>query len=213
MVLAIDQLEYLKKMINFIQSKDQESEQILVINNVTWYEYEELLDFLGDKAGIKIQYREENLAIMSPSRRHEIDKKIIGILLECYFLAKKIRFYPLGSTTLKNPDLQKGIEPDQCYCLHNNKNIPDLAIEIIVTSGGLNSLEIYAGLGVKEVWFWQKGQLSVYVLGDDGYRETKKSILLPDLDLDLLINYLKYDDPFDAVSEFQAKITNGDIIQ
>jgi len=208
MVLAIDQLEYLKTMIDFSKSKNHESEQIFVINNVTWYEYEDLLNYLGDTAGVKIQYGEENLAIMSPSRRHEIDKKIIGILLECYFLAKKIRFYPLGSTTFKNQGLKKGIEPDQCYCLHTQKELPDLAIEVIVTSGGLNSLEIYQGLGVQEVWFWQKGILQIFVLQDGSYREITKSLLLPDLDLELLVNYLKYDDPFDAVLEFQAKITD-----
>jgi Uma2 family endonuclease len=208
MVLAIDQLEYLKTMIDFSKSKNHESEQIFVINNVTWYEYEDLLNYLGDTAGVKIQYGEENLAIMSPSRRHEIDKKIIGILLECYFLVKKIRFYPLGSTTFKNQELKKGIEPDQCYCLHTQKELPDLAIEVIVTSGGLNSLEIYQGLGVQEVWFWQKGILQIFVLQDGSYREITKSLLLPDLDLELLVNYLKYDDPFDAVLEFQAKITD-----
>lgn len=208
MVLAIDKLEHLKNMVNFAQSKDFESEQIFLVNNISWNQYENLLQFLGDSAGIRVQYWEGNLAIMSPSRRHEFDKKIIGMLLETYFFGKKIRFYPLGSTTFKNKIIQKGIEPDQCYCLHINKDIPDLAIEVIVTSGGIDCLAIYQGLGVREVWFWEKEKLSVYVLENETYIQVQQSVLLPDLDLDLFANYISYDEPFDAVLEFKQKIEN-----
>jgi Uma2 family endonuclease len=212
MVLAVDKLTDIKNIVNFAQSQDFESEQIFIINKVSWNHYEDLLQFLGDSAGIKVQYWEENLAIMSPSHRHEFDKKIIGILLETYFMYKKIRFYPLGSTTFKNVNIQKGIEPDQCYCLHNNKEIPDLAIEVIVTSGGLDSLKIYQGLGVKEVWFWEKQKLKVYALQNETYTQVKKSLLLPELDLDLFAHYLSYDEPYDAVLEFKQKIEEKDLL-
>lgn len=206
MVLTIDKLEYLKTMVNFAKSKDVESEQFLIINNISWNQYEDLLESLGDSAVIRVQYWDQNLVIMSPSRRHEFDKKIIGMLLETYFLTKKIRFYPLGSTTFKNQIIKKGIEPDQCYCLHSNKDIPDLAIEVIVTSGGIDSLAIYQGLGVREVWFWEKEKLSIYVLQDEIYTKVKQSVLLPDLDLDLFAHYIGCDEPFDAVLEFKQKI-------
>ncbi len=206
MVLTIDKLEHLKTMVDFVKSKDMESEQCLIINNVSWNEYEDFLEFLGDCAGVRVQYWDKNLVIMSPSYRHEFDKKIIGILLETYFFAKKIRFYPFGSTTFKNQIIKKGIEPDQCYCLHTNKDIPDLAIEVIVTSGGIDSLAIYQGLGVREVWFWEKEQLSIYVLENEIYTQVKQSILLPDLDLDLFALYIGDDEPFDAVLEFKQKI-------
>ncbi len=207
MVLAIDhKLENLKTMVNFAKSKDAESEQIFLVNNISWNQYESLLQFWGDSAGIKFKYWEENLAIMSPSRRHEFDKEKIGMLLETYFLAKKIRFYSLGSTTFKNKILKRGIEPDKCYCLNSNKKIPDLAIEVIVTSGGIDSLNIYQSLGVKEVWFWEREKLSLYVLENDTYIKVNQSVLLPDLDLDLFTHYISYEEPFDAVLEFKEKI-------
>lgn len=206
MVLTIDKLEHLKTMVNFAKSKDSESEQFLIINNISWNQYEDLLQFLGDAAGIRVKYWDENLVIMSPSYLHEFDQEIIGTLLETYFFAKKIRFYPFGSTTLKNKIIKTGIEPDKSYCLHSNKDIPDLAIEVIVTSGGIDSLAIYQGLGVREVWFWEKKKLSIYILENETYTKVKQSVLLPDLDLDLFAHYICYDELFDAVLEFKQKI-------
>ena len=34
-----------------------------------------------------------------------------------------------------------------------DKEIPELAIEVVYTSGGIDILKIYRRLGVKEVWF------------------------------------------------------------
>ncbi|WP_324238767.1 hypothetical protein [Okeania sp.] len=35
------------------------------------------------------------------------------------------------------------------------KKVPDLAIEVVITSGGIKTLGIYQSLGVSEVCFWQ----------------------------------------------------------
>nr|WP_238569050.1 Uma2 family endonuclease [Xenococcus sp. PCC 7305] len=64
-----------------------------------------------------------------------------------------MRFWGLGSTTFRKEDQQAGKQPDECYCLDTDKDIPDLAIEVIYTSGGVDILKIYQCLGVKEVWF------------------------------------------------------------
>ena len=50
--------------------------------------------------------------------------------------------------TLKQRDKQAGKEPDECYCLYTDKDIPDLAIEVIYTSGGIDTLEIYRRIGI-----------------------------------------------------------------
>jgi Uma2 family endonuclease len=201
-----DRLAHLKKMIELAKSKNTDSEEILIINNIDWEQYENLLKLIGDTRGILLKYGEKTLTIMSPSRNHEIYKKNIGILIETYCFAKQIQFYPLGSTTFRNPTAKKGIEPDQSYCFNNPKEIPDLAIEIIITSGGINTLEIYKGLGVAEVWFWGKKQLKVYVLEEKEYQQVNKSSLFPDLDLDLFVSYITTDEPLKAVLEFRKLI-------
>ncbi|WP_287279554.1 MULTISPECIES: Uma2 family endonuclease [unclassified Okeania] len=143
---------------------------------------------------------------MSPSRRHEFIKSNIGRLLEVYFKESRIRFYGLGSTTFRSQATVRGIETDECYCLFSNKDIPDLAIEVVITSGGINALEVYQGLGVYEVWFWQNGSFSIYYLNKGEYEQVIRSKLLPLLDVELLASYVEYDEAFDAVLEFRQQI-------
>ncbi|MEM9220092.1 MAG: Uma2 family endonuclease [Cyanobacteria bacterium P01_F01_bin.150] len=96
--------------------------------------------------------------------------------------------------TLRHQGQKAGSEPDESYCIGSNKEIPDLVIEVIVTSGGINRLALYQRLGVSEVWFWQDNSLSLYSLRPDaleqyaetfGYEKISVSELLPDLDIDL----------------------------
>lgn len=207
MLTAVNKLEYLKTMIEFAKSKDAELEQVLIINNIDWQEYESLLNFVEDDGGIRLKYLEGNLEVMSPSGIHEFHKENIGILLECYFLITGIRFYSLGSKTFRLQKKSRVIEPNKSYCINNRKEIPDLAIEFVVTSGGIDSLNIYKKLGFSEVWFWEKEELKVYILEEEEYIQVNKSRLLPHLDLNLFASYINYDEPFDAVLEFKAKIT------
>ncbi|MDR9404812.1 MAG: Uma2 family endonuclease [Halothece sp. Uz-M2-17] len=51
------------------------------------------------------------------------------------------------------------------------KHFPNLAIEVITTSGGVESLAIYQRLEIPEVWFWQNNSLSIYVLSNKKYQE------------------------------------------
>jgi hypothetical protein len=41
---------------------------------------------------------------------------------------------------------------------------------VIWTHGGLDKLEIYRGLGVREVWFWPEGRIEVHSLRGGRYR-------------------------------------------
>lgn len=62
---------------------------------------------------------------------------------------------------------------------------------IVNTSGGINKLEKYRRFGVIEVWFWENNQLSIYYLRDETYEQVNQSILLPDLDVELLVRCVK----------------------
>jgi Uma2 family endonuclease len=77
-----------------------------------------------------------------------------------------------------------------------------LAIEVVWTSGGLRKLDIYLKLGVKEVWFWRRGQITVHVLGDDGYAERASSVALPGIDLEQLVSYLDRPSASQAIKEY-----------
>ncbi|MDP8964195.1 MAG: Uma2 family endonuclease [Cyanobacteriota bacterium] len=182
------------------------AEQRLVLYGISWQQYEILRQTLEEVPGTRMVYLEGTLEIMTPSPEHESAKATIGTLLDVYLIQKGIRFYKCGSPTLKNQDKVRGKEPDESYNLGTKKDIPDLAIEVVVSSGSLDILSVYQGLGVPEVWLWKNNQLSIYHLRSQGYEQISKSELLPELDLALLVKYLIYPDQYDAIIEFRNAI-------
>jgi Uma2 family endonuclease len=179
----------------------------VLLYNVSWEQLEQLdINLAGTSA--RLTYLDGILEIMSPiSDDHEDAKSTVSSLLEVYMRAKKIRFYMRGSATIGKKKDKTRREPDESYNLGTKKPIPDLIVEITVTSGGINKLEIYKRLGVSEVWFWEDGFLSVYCLQDNKYTKVTKSALLPDLDLDLLARYSRMADQYDAIEEYSQVIS------
>src|SRR5690606_7011757 len=108
-------------------------------------------------------------------------KAVLGRLVETYCLERGIEFRTLGSWTLEDKTVERGGEPDECYVFGERRPAtrPDLAIEVVWTSGGLNKLDIYRELGVREVWFWKKNRITVHQLRDDQYEDTPASAVLP----------------------------------
>jgi Uma2 family endonuclease len=183
------------------------NEQRLVLEGFSWQQYETLLATLGDDfPNLRLNYLEGTLEIMTTSPEHEELKTIIRMLLEAYFLETRTRFHGIGSATFRKASKLRGLEPDECYCLGQKKEFPDLAIEVVLTSGMINKLDIYQGLGVAEVWKWEAGEFFVYCLRQTGYEQMAKSELLPDLDLQLLASYVNPIEQFDSVIAFRDRI-------
>lgn len=126
----------------------------------------------------------------------------MALLVQAYMRLKKIRFYGKGSTTIGMKELGARTEPDESYCLGERKPIPDLVLEITVTSGSIDALEIFRRIGVREVWFWEDSVISIYALRDDGYELVNRSELLPDLDIRSLEFHSHMADQYDAVNAF-----------
>lgn len=183
------------------------AEQRTVLHNISWQTFEALLQDTGENRGSRFAYDCGTLEIMTPSPEHEDSKTTIGDLLGVYLTHKQIRFYHRGSPTIKNQDTAKGKEPDDSFNLGTKKDIPDLAIEVIVSSGSLDILSVYQGLGVPEVWLWKNNQLLIHHLRPQGYEQIAQSELLPELDLALLVKYLNYSDQYDAIIEFRNSLT------
>jgi Uma2 family endonuclease len=190
------------------QRDDRPTEdQVVVIRGVTWADYERLLEIRGECSVPRLTYLEGTLEIMSPSREHERFTSFIGCLVEAYCLERGVRFTPYGSWTLKEKKDDRGAEPDECYILGDeDADRPQLAIEVVWTSGRLDKLEIYRKLGVREVWYWRKGHIQQHVLRGERYEAVAKSEVLPDLDLDLLTRFLDRPTAYDAIREYRAAL-------
>lgn len=163
-------------------------DQTLSCSGMTWKDYEQL-SLTGDR-GYRISFCDGVITIMSPSQNHERIKDFIFLLIVTYCDAIELDYYPTGSTTFKDRDLRVGKEPDCSFCFNSLKDIPDLAIEVVFSSGGTQDLEKYNRLGVKEVWFWINNSLEIYVLTNNIYQRNNYSFNLPKLEDKLLIKYI-----------------------
>jgi Uma2 family endonuclease len=186
------------------------SEPRLPLHGVTWEQYETLIAMVGDRPRLRLSYLEGTLEIMTISPEHEMIKKMIARLLEIYALEYDISLYSYGSATFRQRASARGLEADESYCLDTRKDTPDLAIEVVITSGAIDKLEIYRGLQVREVWVWQNATITVHHLRADasGYDASTQSILLPHLDLQVLAAHIQPENEPQSLRAFRTLIRN-----
>ncbi len=182
-----------------LQPKKKEAQ---IFPNVSWESFELIEQSFEGIVGVKFAYLDGTLEIMTISPEHEDIKSTIRALVEAYMRILGIRFYMRGSPSLGSRDLGARSEPDESYNLQTKKKFPDLVIEVVITSGGVDKLVGYQRMGVTEVWFWEDGLLTLHHLRTNGYEKVNKSELLPDLPLDIFTRYITYYDQYDAVNEF-----------
>ena len=129
-------------------------------------------------------------------------------MVEVYCLENDIEFSPYGSWTLEKKEEDRGLEPDECYVFGNNTDPerPDLAIEVVWTTGGVKKLDIYRKLGVREVWFWRRGHITVHELRGDTYEEIPASRLVEGIDLVELTRYLGRPTASQAIREYRKAL-------
>jgi Uma2 family endonuclease len=157
-------------------------------------------------------YCQGALEIMSPGPEHEEAKTIIARLVEMFALEREVPLLGYGSTTLRQAVTLHGLEPDECYCVgHRLTSVPDIAIEVVITSGGIEKLPVYQGLGVQEVWFWEDEAFHLFALRDAreeggarGYERIPASELLKAIDLGVIAALVRGRDQLEAVRAYRA---------
>ena len=163
----------------------------LVFQQVGWDQYEELLEDLADRPGLRVSYDEGKLEIMSPLPEHEEYKDSLYTLVRAFTEEHGITLETRGAATWKRRKLQKGTEPDTCFYVRNAERIigrrkidlesgppPDVAVEINTTNESLSKFPIYAALGVPEIWRYNGKQTQFYELAGRGYTEISESRFL-----------------------------------
>lgn len=169
-------------------------EEKILLSGISWKTYEALLEELSDRSS-RLTYYHGILEIMVPSPEHEVYKKVFGRFVETLAEEFEIEIHPLGSTTFKRPG-SSGAEPDECFYT-NPKNIaivrgkkridlehdpaPDLVLEIDITSASKLRLDVYAELGVREVWVYDGSELRIFQLGEGRYYQTTESGIFPNI--------------------------------
>ncbi|PSO49036.1 MAG: hypothetical protein BRC33_08050 [Cyanobacteria bacterium SW_9_44_58] len=172
----------------------------IAISNISWEEFQEILEEFGETRNIRLCYYQNILEIMSPSASHERIHRIIAYIIITILEHQQRDWEDFGSTTLKYPDIA-GVEPDSCFYLqnaHRARNIinldltqvppPDLAIECDVTSK--TAISAYQTVKVPEVWIYDEGNLRIYQYIKGEYQKTLKSLAFPDFPINEMIPYL-----------------------
>lgn len=177
-------------------------QRFLLPGYYTWEELEKIEALTADAGGLRITYLDGCIEFMTLGEQHETIKSILAILIEAYFFEKGINFIPVGSATRRAKEKSASFEPDESYYIGEKKENPDLAIEVNITSGSIDKLEKYKRFNITEVWFWENNQLSLYHLKNNNYEQINQSELLPDLDIDLLVNCVLMPSIIAARTEF-----------
>ena len=183
----------------------EEGESRVLLRNVPWGTYVVLRDTV-DSPGLKMTYLEGWLEIMSPSRTHEVSKKQIARLLELLCLEQDIPLFGYGSTTFRKEEKQRGLEPDECYCRDIDREVPDIALEVVVSTPLIDKLDVYRGLGVREVWLFQNEAFQVMTLKHEKYEPIERSEVFPEVDLQLIARYALLEDQHAALKAFRNEL-------
>ena len=201
-----------------------QQDQTLSLSGMEWEDYEQITE---ENNGYRISYFEGIITIVSPSQSHEVIERIISILINAYCRKYSKLYFPMGSTTLKNP-FTVGKEPDTSYAFDTAKPLPDLAVEVVFSSGGTADLIKYRHLGVSEVWFLrmetllfkklvpqsrrQNEQIKFYQLVDDRYIEIEFSDCLNNLSSEFLIEFINRgltESPLTIKTDFIAQLDSN----
>lgn len=166
----------------------------LLLRDVNWSEFEAILEELGNHRNTRIAYDDGLLEIMAPLPEHEYFKEVIGDAIKDIAEELNTEYESYGSATWRYRAKEAGIEADNCFYFQNEAAIrgrvdlnleqdppPDLALEIDVTSKSLSRFPIYVRLGVPEIWCYDKGKLSIYLLQQDEYVQAEQSQVFPSL--------------------------------
>ena len=166
--------------------------QIIVLSNIRWDTYQLLLADLGDHRATRLAFAHGILTLKMPSKLHEIINRLLARIVKTLTEELDLEVVDIGSTTLERPDLEKGAEPDTGFYIQNASRLggldpeipdqlpPDVVIEMDITSPSTQRLEIYAALGVPEVWQYTKQQgLVIYQGRSQGYSSSELSLAFP----------------------------------
>ncbi len=177
-------------------------DSLVVLNEVSWQTYIELRESDLNR-NVRMTFDRGKLFLMSPGKLHE---RIGAILAQIICVWTELHDIPRlsgGSTTMKHPLINRGLEPDKCFYIQNEFAVrhsdtydaetdlpPDLVVEVDVTSLSTVRMPIYAEFGVPEIWRWHEEKLEVHRLQDNSYVRVEESFCLPGFPFDKAIKAL-----------------------
>ena len=170
------------------RDKFAQNDQILTITGANWLDYQHFDS--QEYSGYRVSYFNGEITIVSPGRNHERIAAVINRLIIAYCEKYELQDFPFGQTRL-NVWGQAGREPDLAYAFNNDKDLPDLVVEVIVSSGDIETLKSsYRNIGISELWIWKENKTTFYCLEQNEYIETEASNILTTIKSESLERYV-----------------------
>ncbi len=153
----------------------------VTFRDVSWDEYEELLEQVGEAPGLRISYDNGSLRVMTISAEHEKYTLFINSLIAGIRLRLRMDILAFGSATMRKPKRSAGHEPDACFYVQTAPLIgnrvqldfetdppPDIVVEVDVHHDSRSRFRVYGALGVPEIWRYDGQAMAIYHLSEEG---------------------------------------------
>ena len=189
--------------------------QNIQLSGISWQTYETLLAEFSHRP-LRLTYNGGNLEILEPSPEHQFYTTIIGRFVETLAEEFGLNIAAVGSTTFKRPELSSA-EPNECFYIHNfcaikstqsidtsQKPPPDLVVELDLTSFSENSLQVYAEVGVPEVWIYNGERLIINRLENRAYVSCDRSLAFPRVHILEIVCFLQQAETIDYLELVKA---------
>jgi Uma2 family endonuclease len=199
-----------------VETSRATGEERFLLTGISWDFYLRFCEEL-DGRRIRLTYDRGKLEIMITKRPHEFYKTLLAKLVEQLVLELNLPVSSGGSMTFQRKDLQRGIEPDECWWIAHEAQVrgreeldlvrdppPDLAVEVEITTSLVNRVSVDAAMRVPEIWRFDGRKLRFCVLQKDGtYRDEESSHAFPFLKPQHLLPYLQIDDARDETTRIR----------
>lgn len=176
----------------------------LLLHNVSWAEYENILEEFRDESAYRISYNDGVLKIMSPRADHEFPKDTVLNLVRVYADEFDIDLDSYGSATYRRRRKTKGAEADSSFYIKHAAEVrgvkdfnlefdapPDVVVEIDITNESLDKFEIFAALQVPEIWRFDGSRFKIHKLVGAKYETVENSAALPLISAETLTEFLQ----------------------
>jgi len=174
-----------------------QGETRILVPGASWSLYETFVESLPEGSAIRTAFDGRDMEIMVKGPVHDHFARLLDLFVMAVAGQLGIRIKPQGETTWIRPEIERGIESDNCYYLEPAKIAtalaalsrglndvaaypnPDLAIEVDISAPQADRAAIYAAMGVAEVWRFDGQALTIERLDEHGrYQPVERSSFL-----------------------------------
>jgi Uma2 family endonuclease len=157
----------------------------ICVPRATWSLYRSFVEQLPESTPIRVAFDGRSMEIMVKGPVHDHFAALLATFLESVAGVLGVRIKPMRETTWIRPEIERGIEADNCYYLDPEKISvafqqirrlsndvanypnPDLVVEVDISPPQADRMGIFAALGVTEVWIFDGQELTIHRLGPE----------------------------------------------